>query len=66
MKKGEWVITIKMNQLHVLRVDIKTRNGEIATAVDVPVPHGQPFVIPIQTVTGEVNFLMEMRGCDNK
>ena len=49
MKKGEWIVTIKMNRLHVLKVEVRTRGGEKAEAVNVPVPHGQLFAIPVET-----------------
>lgn len=63
MKKGEWLITITMNRLHVSKVEVRTRGGKKAEAVNIPVPHGQPFSVPIQTETGEVDFIMNIHGC---
>ena len=52
MKKDEWLITIKMNRLHVLKIEVKTRGGMKVEVVNIPVPHGQLFTIPVQTAEG--------------
>jgi len=52
MKKGEWIVIMKMNRLHVLKVEVRTRGGMKAEAVNIPVPHGQLFTIPVQTEEG--------------
>ena len=56
MKHDEWLIIIKMNNLNVLKVEIKTRYNK-AEAVNIPIPHGQHFTIPIETELGEIKYL---------
>ena len=59
MKKGEWIIVMKMNRLSVLKVEVRTRGGEKAEAVNLPVPHGQLFTIPVQTEEGMKHLYFE-------
>ena len=59
MKKDSWTVTLRMNSLHVTKVDIKL-GGVKVTAVNTPVPHGQPFTVPICTKDGEVHLLLEV------
>jgi len=59
MKKGEWKITLWMNRTVVTKVEVKSRTVA-AVAVTTPVPHGQPFTIPIDTEVGEVCLHLEV------
>jgi len=59
MKEHECDVIIRMKKKHVVKVIIVTCNG-ISNVVTVPVPHGQPFVIPIATVNGLIDLRVDV------